>query len=48
VPVREVVLVLAGSLPKTSSGKKRRFLCRDLYLGDELQAIARSGAAVMA
>ena len=30
VPVREVVLVPAGSLPKTSSGKKRRFLCRDL------------------
>ncbi len=47
VPVREVVLVPAGSLPKTSSGKKRRFLCRDLYLGNALQAVARSGAAVI-
>ena len=46
VPVREVVLVPAGSLPKTSSGKKRRFLCRDLYLGQQLQAVARSGAAI--
>jgi fatty-acyl-CoA synthase len=46
VPVREVVLVPAGSLPKTSSGKKRRFLCRDLYLGRKLQPVACSGAAV--
>jgi len=43
VPVREVVLVPAGSLPKTSSGKKRRFLCRDLYMGEKLNPIARSG-----
>jgi fatty-acyl-CoA synthase len=48
VPVREVVLVPAGTLPKTSSGKKRRFLCRELYLNQKLQAIARSGAPVMA
>ncbi|RJP30864.1 MAG: fatty acyl-AMP ligase [Actinobacteria bacterium] len=47
VPVREVVLVPAGSLPKTSSGKKRRFLCRDLYLGRQLQPVASSGAAVI-
>jgi fatty-acyl-CoA synthase len=46
VPVREVVLVPAGSLPKTSSGKKRRFLCRDLYLDERLLPIARSGAPV--
>jgi fatty-acyl-CoA synthase len=46
VPVREVVLVPAGSLPKTSSGKKRRFLCRDLYLGQQLQPVARSGAPI--
>ncbi len=44
VPVREVVLVPAGSLPKTSSGKKRRFLCRDLYLEQRLQPVARAGA----
>jgi fatty-acyl-CoA synthase len=47
VPVREVVLVPAGSLPKTSSGKKRRFLCRDLYLEEQLQPIARSGATIL-
>jgi fatty-acyl-CoA synthase len=46
VPVREVVLVPAGSLPKTSSGKKRRFLCRELYLGQQLQAVARTGAVI--
>jgi fatty-acyl-CoA synthase len=46
VPVREVVLVPAGSLPKTSSGKKRRFLCRDLYLSQSLLPIARSGMPV--
>ncbi|OFW56661.1 MAG: hypothetical protein A2Y75_08860 [Candidatus Solincola sediminis] len=46
VPVREVVLVRAGSLPKTSSGKKRRFLCRDLYLDEKLHAVASSRAAV--
>jgi len=47
VPVREVVLVPAGSLPKTSSGKKRRFLCRDLYLAERLQPVARSGATIL-
>ena len=46
VPVREVILVPAGTLPKTSSGKKRRFLCRELYLGERLQAIARSGVPI--
>lgn len=48
VPVREVVLVPAGTLPKTSSGKKRRFLCRELYLSERLQPVARSGAPVSA
>jgi fatty-acyl-CoA synthase len=33
---REVVLVAAGSLPKTSSGKLQRSLCRDQYLSAEL------------
>ncbi len=46
VPVREVILVPAGTLPKTSSGKKRRFLCRELYLGERLQAVARSGIPI--
>ena len=33
----EVVLVLPGSLPKTSSGKLQRGLCRSRYLEAELQ-----------
>ncbi len=32
----EVVLVPAGTLPKTSSGKLQRALCRDRYLSEEL------------
>jgi fatty-acyl-CoA synthase len=36
VPPREVVLVRAGSLPKTSSGKLQRSRCRDQYLDDAL------------
>jgi fatty-acyl-CoA synthase len=37
IPPREVVLVQAGSLPKTSSGKLQRSLCRTQYLGQDLQ-----------
>jgi len=33
----EVVLVTAGTLPKTSSGKLQRSLCRNRYLDEELQ-----------
>jgi len=36
VPPREVVLVRAGTLPKTSSGKLQRSRCRDQYLDDAL------------
>ena len=36
VPTHEVVLVRAGSLPKTSSGKLQRTRCRDQYLDDAL------------
>ena len=35
----EVVLVQPGSLPKTSSGKLQRSLCRDRYLDQELQPV---------
>ena len=35
----EVVLVTPGSLPKTSSGKLQRSLCRDRYLENILQAV---------
>ena len=33
----EVVLVIAGTLPKTSSGKLQRSLARTRYLAEELQ-----------
>lgn len=36
VSPREIVLVAAGTLPKTSSGKLQRSLCRDRYLKAEL------------
>ncbi|HKH25867.1 MAG TPA: AMP-binding protein [Acidimicrobiia bacterium] len=36
VPPEDVVLVRPGTLPKTSSGKPQRSLCRRRYLGDEL------------
>jgi fatty-acyl-CoA synthase len=37
VPPRDVMLVQPGTLPKTSSGKLQRGLCRDRYLDEELQ-----------
>lgn len=37
LPATDVVLVGPGSLPKTSSGKLQRSLCRRRYLGAELQ-----------
>jgi fatty-acyl-CoA synthase len=37
VPPREVVLVAPGSLPKTSSGKLQRSLCKQRFLRSELQ-----------
>jgi fatty-acyl-CoA synthase len=39
VPLRDVVLVSPGTLPKTSSGKLQRALCRSRYLSAELQPI---------
>jgi len=38
-PPRDVVLVQPGTLPKTSSGKLQRSLCRKQYLAKELQTI---------
>ncbi len=37
VPPVDVVLVRPGTLPKTSSGKLQRSLCRDRYHGNELE-----------
>jgi acyl-CoA synthetase (AMP-forming)/AMP-acid ligase II len=42
VSLDEVVLVAPGSIPKTSSGKRQRPLCRELYLAGELGR-ARTG-----
>jgi fatty-acyl-CoA synthase len=39
VPPEDVVLVRPGTLPKTSSGKPQRSLCRRRYLGDELTPV---------
>jgi fatty-acyl-CoA synthase len=39
VPPVEVVLVRPGSLPKTSSGKLQRSLCRDRYHGNQLEPV---------
>ena len=36
---KDVVLVAPGSLPKTSSGKLQRSLCRQSYLSEELQPV---------
>lgn len=35
----DIVLVEPGTLPKTSSGKLQRSLCRDRYLSEELQPV---------
>ena len=39
IPAREIVLVQSGSLPKTSSGKLQRSLCRDRYLSSDLAPV---------
>lgn len=39
VPPVEVVLVRPGSLPKTSSGKLQRSLCRDRYHDEQLEPV---------
>ena len=39
LPAKEIVLVEPGSLPKTSSGKLQRSLCKLRYLGHELQPV---------
>jgi fatty-acyl-CoA synthase len=36
VPPRDVMLVQPGTLPKTSSGKLQRSLCKERYLLEEL------------
>ena len=40
LPPRDVMLVRAGTLPKTSSGKLQRAKCRELYMNEELELFA--------
>jgi fatty-acyl-CoA synthase len=40
VPPRDVMLVEPGSLPKTSSGKLQRSVCRERYLNEDLRLVA--------
>jgi amino acid adenylation domain-containing protein len=39
--LHDVMLIKAGTIPKTSSGKIQRHACKAKYLKDELQVIAR-------
>ena len=39
LPARDVMLVQPGTLPKTSSGKLQRALCKERYLNEELQLV---------
>ena len=39
LPAGEIVLVTPGTLPKTSSGKLQRSLCRDRYLDAALSSV---------
>ncbi len=39
LPTKDVVLVAPGTLPKTSSGKLQRALCKQRYLADQLQLV---------
>ena len=44
--VHTIVLIKAGSIPKTSSGKIRRYACRDDFLAGRLETVASwSGSA---
>ena len=47
IPPSEIVLVAPGTLPKTSSGKLQRSLCKDRYLSDVLEPV-RSGRRLRA
>ena len=43
LPPHDVVLLPAGTLPKTSSGKLQRSLCRQRFLAGELAAVVPAG-----
>jgi fatty-acyl-CoA synthase len=39
LPARDVMCVQPGTLPKTSSGKLQRSLCRERYLNEQLSLV---------
>jgi fatty-acyl-CoA synthase len=39
MPAKDIVLVAPGTLPKTSSGKLQRSVCRERYLGEALELV---------
>jgi acyl-CoA synthetase (AMP-forming)/AMP-acid ligase II len=41
LPLRTVVLIAPRTIPKTSSGKVQRWLCRREYLAGHLNEVAR-------
>lgn len=43
IPVKDVVLIVPGTLPKTSSGKVQRRLCKALYGAGELKVVTSLG-----
>ncbi|HJT36223.1 MAG TPA: aminotransferase class I/II-fold pyridoxal phosphate-dependent enzyme [Pirellulales bacterium] len=43
LPVDAIVLVKAGSIPKTSSGKIQRHACRDAFRAGTFEEVGRSG-----
>jgi len=47
VEVYGIVLAKAGMVPKTTSGKRRRAACRELFLQDALECRARWTAEIM-
>ena len=40
MPAKDIVLVAPGTLPKTSSGKLQRSVCRERYLGEALDLVS--------
>ena len=39
IPAKDIVLVTAGTLPKTSSGKLQRSLCKARYQAGQLELV---------
>jgi 3-oxoacyl-(acyl-carrier-protein) synthase/acyl carrier protein len=48
VDVQSLVLIRAGSMPRSSSGKIRRRECQRLFLADELEVVAKCGKESLA